>query len=101
MQLRRLVYWETVHQNGWTSGVAEQGDGTFVGYTRQPNNAQQSFVRRSFAAALEAVVDALHRSTGHHECSSLCSEWQMRVTTVDDEPAQNRLFSPERPSDRR
>ena len=79
MAVRRLVIWEAIHENGWTTTIAQRPDGTFVALTATPAGLRLSEV----AVTLEDAHDAVRRALvhGHHSlCSLECSEWAMRTT---------------------
>lgn len=79
MATRRLVIWEAIHDNRWTSTIAERSDGTFVALTEDPAGLRLSEVAVTLDEAFDAVRRALTRS-GHSRCSLECSEWAMRTT---------------------
>ena len=79
MASRRLVIWEAIHENGWTTTVAQRADGTFAALTENTAGLQLSDV----AVTLEHAYDAVRRALalgGHSQCSLGCSEWAMRLT---------------------
>jgi hypothetical protein len=94
MASRRLVTWEALHENGWTTTVAQRADGTFVAVTEDSAGLRVSEVAVTLDHACEAVRLALGRG-GHSECSLGCSEWTMTTAaacsrSVDSSPALSR-----------
>jgi hypothetical protein len=90
MASRRLVTWKAIHENGWTTTVAQRSDGTFVAMTVDSAGLRLSDVAVTLEDAHDAVRRALTRS-GHSECSLGCSEWAMttagaRSRSVDRSP---------------
>ena len=79
MAARRLVIWEAIHENRWTTTIAERSDGTFVALTDDSAGLQLSEVAVTLEEAHDAVRRALARA-GHSRCSLGCSEWTMRTT---------------------
>ena len=79
MASRRLVTWEAIHENGWTTTVAQRPDGTFVAVTADCAGLRLSEVAVTLDHARDAVRRALTRG-GHAECSLGCSEWVMSTT---------------------
>ena len=79
MASRLLVTWEAIHENGWTTTVAQRPDGTFVALTEDCAGLRLSEVAVTLDHARDAVRRALTRG-GHAECSLGCSEWAM--TTI-------------------
>jgi hypothetical protein len=80
MASRRMVSWEAIHENGWTTTVAQRSDGTFVAVTEDCAGLRLSEVAVSLDDARDAVRRALTRG-GHAECSLGCSEWVMTTTS--------------------
>lgn len=81
MASQRLVIWEAIHENGWTTTVAQRPDGTFVAVTENTAGLRLSDV----AVTLEQAHDAVRRALaggGHSQCSLECSEWAMRLGTA-------------------
>jgi hypothetical protein len=81
MAARRMVTWEAIHENGWTTTVAQGPDGTFVAVTEDCAGLRLSEVAVSLDHARDAVRRALTRG-GHAECSLECSEWVMTTTAA-------------------
>ena len=79
MASRRLVIWEAIHDNGWTTTVTQRVDGTFAALTENTAGLQLSDVAVTLEHAYDAVRRALARG-GHSQCSLGCSEWAMRLT---------------------
>ena len=79
MAARRFVIWEAIHENGWTTTVAQRADGTFAALTENTAGLQLSDVAVTVEHAYDAVRRALARG-GHPQCSLGCSEWAMRLT---------------------
>jgi hypothetical protein len=94
MASQRLVIWEAIHENGWTTTVAQRSDGTFVAVTENAAGLRLSDV----AVTLEQAHDAVRRALaggGHGQCSLECSEWAMRLTTTAT-PNLAVVFPPDR-----
>ena len=81
-QSRRLVLWEARHDNGWTTVVMEQPDGTFVAWAGPGEAIGVDYVEDTPEHAQAAAMFALKRKTGHEECSLRCGEWEMRTHTM-------------------
>ena len=81
MASRRMVTWEAIHENGWTTTVAQRPDGTFVAVTEDCAGLRRSEVAVSLDDARDAVRRALTHG-GHAECSLGCSEWVMTTTAA-------------------
>lgn len=81
MASRRLVTWEAIHANGWTTIVAQRPDGTFVALTKDSAGLRLSDVAVTLEQARDAVRRALTRG-GHAECSLECSEWVMTTASA-------------------
>jgi hypothetical protein len=86
MASRRLVTWEAIHENGWTTTVAQRPDGTFVAITENTAGLRLSDVAVTLEDACDAVRRALARG-GHSQCSLGCSEWAMRLTRTKVDPS--------------
>lgn len=94
MASRRLVTWEAIHENGWTTTVAQMPNGTFVAVTEDSAGLRLSEVSVTLDHAHDAVRRALTLG-GHAECSLGCSEWTMttaaaRSRSVDSSPDLSR-----------
>jgi hypothetical protein len=85
MAARRLVIWEAIHENGWTTTVAQRTDGTFAAVTKNTAGLRLADVAVTVEHAYEAVRRALARG-GHAQCSLGCSEWAMRLTRTARTP---------------
>ena len=95
MASRRLVIWEAIHENGWTTTVGQRSDGTFAAVTENTAGLQLSDVAVTLEDAYDAVRRALARG-GHSQCSLGCSEWAMRLTRAPRTPSvQHSLDSSE------
>ena len=81
-QSRRLVVWEARHDNGWTTLVMEQPDGTFVAWAGLGEAIGVDYVENSPEHAEAAALFALKRKSGHAQCSAGCSHWEMRTHTM-------------------
>ena len=57
MASRRMVTWEAIHENGWTTTVAQRPDGTFVAVTEDCAGLRLSEV----AVSLEHARDVGER----------------------------------------
>ena len=65
---RRLVVWEARHDNGWTTVVMEQPDGTFVAWAGGGDSIGVDYVEDSPEFARAAAMFALKRKSGHAAC---------------------------------
>ena len=79
---RRLVVCEARHDNGWTTLVMEQSDGTFVAWAEPDESVGVDYVEDTPEHAQAAAMFALKRKSGHAECSPGCSEFEMRMHTM-------------------
>ena len=101
MASRRLITWEAIHENGWTTIVAQRPDGTFVAVTEDCAGLRRSEVAVSLDDARDAVRRALAHG-GHPECSLGCSEWVMTTAArqgsldssadISETPAEASVF---------
>jgi hypothetical protein len=89
MASRRLIIWEAIHENGWTTTVAQRVDGTFAAVTENTAGLRISDVAVTLDDAYDAVRRALARG-GHPQCSLGCSEWAMRMTRASRAPGLHR-----------
>ena len=85
MAAGRLVIWEAIHDNGWTTTVAQRSDGTYAAVTETTAGLQLSDVAVTHEHAYDAVRRALARG-GHSQCSLGCSEWAMRLARTARTP---------------
>jgi hypothetical protein len=71
--------WTATHDNGWTTGVTENPDGTFAAWlTRETTGPViPEYIEDSPENAMRAAEYALHQKTGHDRCSPACSGWQL------------------------
>jgi len=81
-EARRLLVWEAHHDNGWTTVVMEQPDGTFVAWAGQGAPVGVDYVEDSPEFARAAALFALKRKSGHDRCSARCSDFEMRTQTM-------------------
>ena len=79
---RRLVVWEARHDNGWTTLVMEQLDGTFVAWAGPDESVGVDYVEDTPEHAEAAAMFALKRKSGHDRCSPRCSDFEMRTHTM-------------------
>ena len=77
-----LVIWEARHDNGWTTLVMEQSDGTFVAWAGLDESVGVDYVEDTPEHAQAAAMFTLKRKSGHAECSSRCSGFEMRTHTM-------------------
>ena len=80
--IRRLMVWEGRHDNGWTTVVMEQPDGTFVAWAGPGSAIGVDYVEDTPEHALAAAMFALQRKSGHAQCSARCSDWEIRTHTM-------------------
>ena len=71
--------WRNIHDNGWSSNVIENPDGTFSAWAASPNApwAVADYVEAGLESAQRAAEYALARKSGHQECSPSCSGWHI------------------------
>jgi hypothetical protein len=81
-EMRRLLVWEARHDNGWTTIVMEQPDGTFTAWAGQGEAVSADYVEDSPQFARAAALFALKRKSGHERCSSRCTDFEMRTHTM-------------------
>ena len=81
-QPRRVVIWEARHDNGWTTLVMEQLDGTFVAWAGPDESVGVDYVEDTPEHAEAAAMFALKRKSGHARCSPGCSDFEMRTHTM-------------------
>ena len=79
---RRLVVWEQCHDNGWTTLVMEQTDGTFIAWAGLRHTIGVDYMEDTPEHAQAAAMFALKRKSDHGECSPRCGEWEMRTRTT-------------------
>ena len=79
---RRLLVWEARHDNGWTTVVMEQPDGTFIAWAGVGEAIGVDYVEDTPEHAQAAAMFALKRKSGHAECSPRCGDWEMRTHTM-------------------
>ena len=63
-----LVAWEARHDNGWTTLVMEQSDGTFVAWAGPDESVGVDYAEDTPEHAQAAAMFALKRKSGHAEC---------------------------------
>jgi hypothetical protein len=83
---RHLVLWEAFHDNGWTTLVMEQSDGTFVAWAGPDESVGVDYVEDCPEHAQAAAMFALKRKSGHDQCSIRCSAFEMRTHTMLESP---------------
>jgi hypothetical protein len=83
-----LVIWEARHDNGWTTLVMEQSDGTFVAWAGLDESVGVDYVEDTPEHAQAAAMFALKRKSGHDQCSSRCSGFEMRTHLMVVTPPQ-------------
>jgi hypothetical protein len=76
---RRLMIWQARHDNGWTTVVAEQPDGTFVAWAGPDDAVGVDYVEDTPEHAQAAAMFALRRKVGHGSCSRRCSDWEIHT----------------------
>jgi len=81
-EVRRLLVWEARHDNGWTTIVMEQPDGTFVAWAGTGETIGVDYVEDTPEHAEAAAMFALKRKSGHGQCSPRCSPFEMRRHTM-------------------
>ena len=79
---RHLVIWEGRHDNGWTTLVIEQSDGTFVAWAGPDESVGVDYVEdcaRTRAGGGDVRAEAQERP---RQCSIRCSAFEMRTHTM-------------------
>lgn len=76
--VRFLILWEAQHDNGWTTVIAKQTDGSFVASTVHGDEQCVHYVGANVAHAHAAVLAAMRWKTGHRVCSTTCTDWTIR-----------------------
>ena len=56
---RRHIRWEAHHENGWTTIVAQQPNGSFIAYVHEEGFVRVSSLERALEDALRAARVAL------------------------------------------
>ena len=80
---RRLGVWEARHDdNGWTTLVMEQPDGSFVAWAGQGEAVGADYGEDSPEFARAAALFALKRKSGHDRCSSRCTDFEISTRTM-------------------
>ena len=82
LQRRSLALWEARHDNGWTTVVLEQPDGTFVAWAGLGDVIGVDYLEMSPETAQAGALFALKQKSGHSKCSPRCSPWEMRTHSV-------------------
>ena len=77
--MRRPVISKANDDNGWTTLVMEQSDGTFVAWAGPDETVGVDYVEDCPEHAQAAAMFALKRKSGHSECSPLCSAFEMQT----------------------
>ena len=85
---RHLVIWEARHDNGWTTLVMEQSDGTFVAWAGPDESVGVDYVEDTPEHAQAAAMFALKSKSGHTQCSIRCSGFEMRTHLMVVTPPQ-------------
>jgi hypothetical protein len=80
---RLPVVWEARHDNGWTTIIAEQQDGSFVAFASNDEAVCVDYVGRNVTHAHAAVIAALRWKSGHRRCTNECSDWRMMPSSPD------------------
>ena len=88
LESRRLVVWEARHENGWTTVVMEQPDGTFIAWAGPDETVGVDYVEDCPENAQAAAMFALKRKSGHDQCSIPCSGFEMRTHLMVVTPPQ-------------
>jgi hypothetical protein len=76
--IRFLVLWEARHENGWSTVISKQMDGSFVASTVRDGERCVHYVGYDVAHAHAAVLAAMFWKTGHRLCSTACTDWEIR-----------------------
>ena len=84
--LRRPVFWEARHNNGWTTIIAEQKDGCFIAFALNGQAVCVDYVGPNVTHAHAAVIAALRWKSGHRRCTEECSEWRMLLSPFEKAP---------------
>jgi hypothetical protein len=92
---RRPVVWEAQHNNGWTTIIAQQKDGSFVAFASNGESVCVDYVGPDVSHAHAAVIAAWRWKSGHRRCTEECSEWRTLPSGFEKDQ-QSRLNSPTR-----
>ena len=79
---RPLIRWECDHDNGWTTTIAEQADGSFAASASNGQTGGVDYTDPNISYAHAAVMASLRRKSGHGRCSPDCSDWRAVVLGV-------------------
>jgi hypothetical protein len=71
--------WAARHDNGWLTQAVEKPDGTYAAWAHHKDTivAGPDYVEMDSENAKRAAEFALARKSGHWECSSACSGWEL------------------------
>ena len=75
---RHVAYWSARHDNGWTTFICEQPDGTFA-VIAAPATAQgvsPDSIEQALQPAKASAARLLEEKSGHYECSAQCERWE-------------------------
>ena len=81
--LRRPIFWEARHNNGWTTIIAEQKDGCFIAFALNGQAVCVDYVGPNVTHAHAAVIAALRWKSGHRRCTEECSDWRMFLSPFE------------------
>ena len=75
---RLFVLWEAQHDNGWSTAIERQMDGSVVASTRRRDERFACYVGQDLAHAHAAVLAWLRWKTDHRRCTDRCTDWHIR-----------------------
>ena len=83
---RRPVVWEARHDNGWSTVIAQQQDGSFIAFASNGQAVCVDYVGPNITHAHAAVIAALRWKSGHRRCTEQCSDWRMLFSPFEKAP---------------
>jgi hypothetical protein len=74
---RHVAFWSARHDNGWTTIVCEQPDGTFavIVAPETARDVSPDSIDGALQTAKASASRALEEKSGHRECSDACERW--------------------------
>jgi hypothetical protein len=84
-QHRLMQVWNATHDNGWSTMVVENPNGSFAAWAAPSGQPVVGYAIEPEAhRGKVAATTALAQSTGHAECSDRCSRWARKTYPVFD-----------------
>jgi hypothetical protein len=71
--------WTAHHDNGWLTQAVEKSDGTYTAWAHHQDAVVSGpdYVEMDVENAKRAAEFGLRQKSGHPNCSSACSEWEL------------------------